>query len=73
MNKHHKDAAENLTLVDFADDYREERLQILMAAQTEATLAVAFEQRTANLIAALGQVGPQDAIARQIEERLNLA
>ena len=38
-----------------------------------ATLALAYEQRTANLIAALGQVGPQDAIARQIEERLNLA
>lgn len=60
----------------------EERLIFATRAQAEATLAVAYEQRTTNLIAAFGQLGDGDdtsylgdiikgkALAREIAARL---
>lgn len=75
MNKHYQTANEDLALIDFADDEREERLQILLSAQAEATLALSYEQRTANLIALFGDGGTDDAHAtllNTITERLGL-
>lgn len=71
---------------NWATNTGEYKADMLAAAQIEATLALAFEQRTANLIAAFGQLN-YDAeeesflgerldgyeIAKQIQERLGLA
>ena len=74
MSRHAKDAQYSVSASsEIASWDAEERLIFATRAQAEATLALAYEQRTANLIATLGQVGPQDTIARQIEERLELA
>ena len=60
MNKHYEDAE---TLCNYANVNTlglTERQIIAAQAQVQATLALAYEQRTANLLAALDQVSPQD-------------
>jgi hypothetical protein len=81
MNPHHE-TAQGLLSDEYgaAGTHLDPNTQGMMLAQTEATLAIAYEQRTANLIAmytdgASGTVPGIDysALVKQISERLGLA
>jgi hypothetical protein len=85
VNTHHENAREALGYIESArDSYVDPTTQALMTAQTEATLALAYEQRTANLLAAFGLLGNHDEgetllgermdgleLAKEIKERLD--
>lgn len=69
MNKHFKVAEANIAAASNVNDGR-----LLIAAQAFATLALAYEQRTANLIAYATTIDDTDAaVFAQIKERLGLA
>lgn len=85
-NDHYNSAAHRLALEDdpTAGTYIDPNTQNLLIAQTEATLALAYEQRTANLIAVFGNMmdGESDTflgeridgyeLAKEITGRLGL-
>ncbi len=61
MNPYHEEAERLSTESSLINDWGlAERQIIATRAQAEATLSLAYEQRTANLIAALDQVSPQE-------------
>lgn len=78
-NPHPGRAERALRVWDLANDGGEDRPDLLHRSQTEATLALAYEQRTANLIA-LAQLcvsidGPTVDLSddlQQITERLGM-
>ena len=76
-NPHYDNAAQALDfLEDSRGSYVDPTTQALTTAQVEATLAVAYEQRTANLITLMGWMATQGAtskaVAKQIDERMGL-
>jgi hypothetical protein len=87
-NQHHEKSAELLEANTNGPSYVDPNTLGLSMAQTEATLALAYEQRTANLIALYtmddsarqGMIDGADMhsgnwvdVTRQIKERLGLA
>ena len=80
MNAHHERATELLDANFSGPSYVDPNTLGLSIAQTEATLALAYEQRTANLIALFGKTHPNgagafphpmlEAAQREIQERL---
>ena len=80
MNAHHERATELLDANFNGPSYVDPTTLGLSIAQTEATLALAYEQRTANLIALFGKTHPNgsgafphpmlEAAQREIQQRL---
>ncbi|WP_461169309.1 hypothetical protein [Arthrobacter sp. Z1-15] len=71
MNQHYEDARSILSIRVPGDTL--EGVVVMLEAQAEATLAVAYAQETANLIAHASNVNPNADVVAQITERLGLA
>ena len=71
MNAHHERATELLDANFNGPSYVDPNTLGLSIAQTEATLALAYEQRTANLIAAFAQLGSYDEGETLLGERMD--
>ena len=78
-NTHAEKATELVIAANIGGSHLDPDTVALMSAQSEATQAVAYEQRTANLIAmyADGASGPvpgidYEALLNQIKERLDI-